>query len=196
MSLNNIVSIRDLPPEEGKSYFFDANVWIDLLLPPVGVTSSIKEYSNFFEAVVSLGSNPMAKKKPVIIITNLLMSEIFNRYTRNKAKLYRSKSVGFNHLSDTKFYKDIYRQSNNFLKDLEVFKDNILAYEDVLKTVQTEDCCEPSEVLQNLSQQMDYNDYVYYRLCLKHRISLVTNDGDFKVPDVEIITANNKLLRK
>ena len=195
MSNFNIKSINGLAPEQGKSYFFDANVWIRLLLPTVQKTSAQDEYTRFFEATFALGANTVAKKPPRIIITNILVSEIFNRYSRIKSKLMKDSS-SYQSYSDSKFYKDIYRRSSNFINDVEEFKENFLAYEEVMITVSSEYCCNPIEAVNNLTHQMDYNDYLYYQICLKSGFALVTHDGDFYVPDIEVITEHYNLLKR
>lgn len=196
MSNYNISSINGLAPEQGKSYFFDANVWIRLLLPTVGNASELDVYADFFEAVFALGTNLKTRTPSKIIVTNVLVSEVFNRYTRIKSKLLKKRSPDYKKYDDAEFYKKFYRPSSNWIQDLEIFQENFLAYEEIMETISSEDCCQPIEAVNNLTQKMDYNDYLYYRICLKNSISLVTHDGDFLIPEVEVITNHPKLLKR
>jgi hypothetical protein len=196
MSSYQVIDINGLAPEQGKSYFFDANVWIRLLLPTVGNASELDIYADFFEAVFALGTNQKTKNPPKIIITNVLASEVFNRYTRIKSKLLKKRSPDYKKYDDSEFYKKFYRPSSSWIQDLEVFQENFLAYEEIMEAISSEDCCSPLEAVNNLTQKMDYNDYLYYQICLKRGFAMVTHDGDFYVPDIEVITNHNKLLRR
>jgi len=40
----------------------------------------------------------------------------------------------------------------------------------------------------------DFNDQMFHRICKHEQLILVTDDRDFKPPDLTILTANNRLL--
>ena len=89
-----IIDISTCIPEV-KQYFFDSNAWIFILDPPVIIGKTEKSYIDFFDAICNLRSSiPLASKKknpplPEIIVSPLLISEVFNRLTRMSFDLWK-----------------------------------------------------------------------------------------------------------
>lgn len=124
----------------------------------------------------------------------------------NKCKLYMILPV----LSEY-----IYRYLDKQLKLNKVDKDDLKAFRktdaykeiaemiaaDVREILNLVKCCNPTfenskacEVLDRFLQcTLDFNDAIIENFCISNRLTLVTNDGDFRNSDVHILTANSSL---
>ncbi len=191
MSSYKFFDIKYCSPEEGKSYFFDANVWLIILRPLVNPTNREIGYINFFEAIVNLSSNHKCKQKPEIIINSLVLSEIFNAYLRSSYRTFLDKE-GKN---DTFEFKRHYRKTQDFDNNVKNFKSEFLAYNNYF-TIK-DDCViniDPLDMIANFPCNTDFNDYYYYLYCIENNLAIVTDDGDFIYQGVEIISNNKYLL--
>lgn len=198
-----IHDINNVDPQSHKAYFFDANVWIAVLKSTARISHEYREqpFIDFFEAVINLNTvtDPKLLKKikyqPKIIVTSLLISEIINAYMRRVAMKIYFKNQGVDYL--TKSFKSDYRQNpssdyesqlTNLITDFIAFKDYIELWDDELKNI------DPFTILPGLNSDVDFNDYYYYYHFSKKDVPIVTIDGDFIFQDIDIITANPKLL--
>jgi len=198
--------ISDCIPGSRPKYFFDANVWIAALKSNASLKIDYHEqpYINFFDAVITLNSYdtesiPLKKLtkqglfQPKIIMTSLLMSEIFNAYIKGVAyETYLSQ----NGLSknDLKF-KD-YRQMEDHENQLSTLKSDFLAFYDYMELWDDNfKNINPKSICTQLGSQADFNDHYYYDLFVDDGIPIVTGDGDFKFQDLEIITNRPNLLK-
>ena len=53
---------------------------------------------------------------------------------------------------------------------------------------------DPFNILENFPANTDFNDQYYYTFCYENKIPIVTHDGDFLYPNVDIITNHKDLL--
>ncbi len=181
----SIKSIYQLPPEENKTYLFDANVWKYILLAPQNPASYEKAYIDFFDAVINLAANPKCKRKPLIHVNGLILSEVYNA-------LMKTYCEAFNKISASVTYKN-YRKTSDYNANLVSIKSDLQAYKSYLD-LSTDLFHQPDMILSEMPAFSDYNDHYYYKIALSNGFSVVTNDGDFKYPNVEIITYNKNLL--
>lgn len=192
--------ITDFDPALRPYYFFDANVWIAVLAGRN--TINVKPYVDFFEAVINLNIlqgkalsklQKQNKYQPKIIMTSLLMSEIFNAYMRKVAM----KQYYPEHEYKNKEYKGEYRKTADHSSQLIRLKENFLSYQDFfeLKNDKFGDGITPSEICNQLLSDADFNDFYYYFRFYDEKIPLVTDDGDFIFQGVEVITNNKNLFK-
>lgn len=187
---------------EAKQYFFDANVWILILSPPLSLKPTQLPYINFFDGLTNLryGLIKMKKKGPLpeIIISPLLISEIFNTSTRLSFNLWKEdlKKLGSKSESEIKRldYKKDYRKEAHYDLSVRQFKSDFLAHREILKVMDDVNLVDPLHILENFPANTDFNDEYYYAFCYENKISIVTNDGDFIKPLIPIITNNHFLL--
>lgn len=52
------------------------------------------------------------------------------------------------------------------------------------------------DLLKSPPKGLDFNDYIVYQIAKKNGFTIVTDDSDFYVEDVEILTLNQTLLNK
>jgi len=174
-----------------RKYFFDANLWLKILKPPFNLTAKEEKYLNFFER---FKNSPV---HPKIVITSLLLSEVINRYLRDVTYTKFIKKSGVSN-PDKSYYKEVYRPSEQFRTDYISLCEDIKAYQHYYELVSdglgTD--VKQKELLTSPPHSLDFNDHYYYRLALKHQYIIVTDDKDFFVPDVEVLTYNNQLIER
>lgn len=174
-----------------KKYFFDANLWLKILKPPFHLKTRDSKYLLFFE---KFKNHP---QHPKIVLTALVLSEVINRYLREVTfKQFCTNTK--NDKPDPSYYKEIYRASPEFQNDYISLCEDIKAYQNYYELIPdgfgTD--VKQKDILTSPPVSLDFNDLYYYKLALKHGFVIVTDDKDFFVPDVEIITNNNQLIEK
>lgn len=184
-----IIDIKKVKPAKDRLYFFDANVWVLILTTPSDLRHYEKPYITFFETLIEL--NPEGEDQfPKIIVTPLLLSEIFNQQMQSRFKQWKE----FNGHSDALFKKDFRPTEEhdtcvrNFTSDFLSFQNWIVFKNDDMEAI------DPTSLLESFPANTDFNDQCYYLQAYDHDWSIVTNDGDFLQPKVEIITNNKSLL--
>ncbi len=209
----DLIDIRHLDPQNYSEYFIDANVWIAQLQSQNFVANlRFSPYLDFFEGIISLNieTNPKALKlikvKPKIIVTSLLLSEIFNGYLRQVAmKVYYSveaTKAGCHTEEDINKYtrkfdfKKDYRPTSDFTTQLKKLKSDFKAYKDYIEFRDDRfNDIGPITVIDSISNQSDFNDFYYYYSLEVDQVPIVTDDKDFIFQDIPIITANKTLLK-
>lgn len=191
-----INKVSELNISSHSLYFCDTMVWIAALKHyGIGnIESREKEYIRFIEKIVeySIESN---EGKPQIAMTSMLLSEIINTYMRKVAmKTYFGDKFhgGLNFKSSYRDNPeaDYRKQLNNIITDLKCFEDYIVFIDDSFIELK------PFDMLDNLTDTIDYNDYYYYCILKKHNIPIITDDSDILFEDILIFTNHNKLLQK
>lgn len=194
MSFKNIKKLTQYTKVEPITYFIDAQVWIYSMNSFEDKKWWEERYIKFFFDIIESDINP----KPKILVSTLLISEIINTYLRQVAmpeyKLFNdvSKNDSFN------FKKD-YRITNHYKNSYKQVCDDIFSYKESILF------CNDSSIISNAESILkadisafDFNDYSYYLLCKEfskdNTIKILTNDGDFMVKDIDMITLNKDLL--
>jgi predicted nucleic acid-binding protein len=172
-----------------RQYLFDANLWLKILKPKFNLPPKDIKYLDFFE---KFKNHP---QHPKIALTALILSEVINRYLRDVTfKKFCKKNPGV----DSTHYKEVYRPSQQFQSDYISLCEDIKAYEDYYNLIPDglSTDVKQKDILTSPPVNLDFNDLYYYRLALKHGFTIVTDDKDFFVEDVEILTYNNQLIEK
>lgn len=76
-------------------------------------------------------------------------------------------------------------------EDIKTYEDFYTLFPDGLGTD-----IKQKDILTSPPQSLDFNDNYYYKLALKNNFTIVTDDKDFFVQDIEILTYNNQLIEK
>lgn len=205
MPFENIKNLTGTKVKENHYYFLDANVWIyamNTTCMPNAKDKGNSIYSNFFFEITDSAFKP----RPRIIMSSLLMSEIINTYLRKFALpdyIYKTYTSKGGHLPSNFDYKKDYRNkanSDHFAKQYELIRNEIKTYHESIEVVDDSFIeLKPFQLLKSCPTSQDFNDYYYYMLCKKltkkyANFSFVTNDGDFKINDFEILTTSTSLL--
>lgn len=193
----DIKNIENAIPESNKQYFFDANVWLIILKPSIDLKPYEKNYVTFADKLFDWQeANP-----PKVVINSLVISEVINAYLRNQFDVWKAEIIRKtpeNNLKEAKelqFKKD-FRITHEYEQALKECKNDLLAYKEFC--INIDNLKEPDDlwrIIKETPSNSDFNDYFYYEMALDFKFSIVTNDGDFLFSGVEILSANNKLLK-
>ena len=196
-----IKDLRSIKPE-CKKYFFDANCWLLILSPPIQPSKDQQVYLDFFSSIVNLHQTQLSLKKktlPYIIVSPLLISEIFNRSLRISFQHWKDELFQVSKLTksevDSKDYKKDYRKTTHYDLAVATFQSDFLAFRFILEVLKNEEGADPFDMLKNFPPKADFNDHYYYLQCYDNKVPIVTHDGDFSLPYVEILTTNQHLLK-
>lgn len=198
----NYIDIRKTSPQKGKSYFLDANVWLMLIQGKEKIKPYERAYIDFFEKLIKLIEESKKEDKPKIIVNSLLISETFNAFLRAEFKAYkesekhRPSNKKSNQEIDKLSFKKDFRPLTEYTEAREDFTANMMAYWEYITWLKEEEAkVDLYYLIENLSGNIDFNDFYYYEVCLENDYFLVTNDGDFQVDGISILTCNNQILR-
>ncbi|MDY9924675.1 PIN domain-containing protein [Methanosarcina sp.] len=165
-------------PEE-KSYFFDTNIWL-YIYGPIG-------WPDQKSAVYSRALREIRNSNGTIYINCMVISEFINAFSR----------IEFKQQTDHSRFKE-FRNSLGFRPVAEDISSN------VKKILRNTLACDPDlkvidlpEIMRFFEQgKYDFNDLVFAEICRSKGLVFVTHDKDFSEMGVEILTANEKLLRR
>lgn len=146
----------------GDKFFFDANIWIQLLSPKANEIA--RKIQNFFKRIND--------KKCSIYICPELVSEIFNRLVRNKMDLSVVPSIGYKKFRKTTTCKE-------WIQDFSDQFSQLLNNKNVVFINSRIDGYEILKYFQSKANLLDFKDFIYESLCRSNDLILVTNDYDF-----------------
>lgn len=207
MGSYQFVDIKKYQPTTSDKYLFDANIWLFLLKAPSELNAIQFEYSRFMDKVMSLidlQKKTLKTEFPKIIITALIISEVYNAYLRSSFELWKDNKI---HEAITKGdlpaiekakaleLKKDYRKDDDYLESLKIFRDDLLSYKDYFQ-IEDDYATEIDliDLLNNFPANTDFNDYYYYLYSRMKNLSIITNDGDFVFSGIPIISNNPHLL--
>lgn len=168
-------------------FFFDTMIWLNIVAPSFGGLNQREiNYTNFFDKVYKGTSSKIA-------VSSVLFSELTNLYMRRVAvKLYETEentTVNYNE------YKTKYRPTQHFKEHYQIVCDEIESRSDSF--VYCEDLASSYEATEACNYpKLDFNDFTYYQICRSSDYTLVTDDSDFYVKDIKILTLNDPLYKR
>lgn len=194
MRPRNIISLHSARVIPGSNYLIDANVWILALLQFSDMKSWENRYVDFFYEIVDSRLTPA----PKILMPTLLMSELVNTYLRKFALPDYKAEMGMDENKKLDF-KTEYRITQHYRERYEQLIDDIASFSATLRFFDDRGIiADPALLLNKAIDEFDYNDYLYYAICRElkktERVAIVTNDGDYHPPDLDVITSNPNLL--
>jgi predicted nucleic acid-binding protein len=186
-----ISDIRVAKPQSGHRYLFDTNIWL-ALLDVNFYRHEYKPYVNFFNSII----NNTVVKDAYIVIPSLLLSELLNRLIND---IYYEEFIISNtplpNQSKREHFKKVYRPNPQYGIDIENACASIRDYHSKIEFVSdnlNEFTCK--SLIKKIPTHLDINDYLYSKMALAQGLVIVTNDSDFKVEDVTVITSQSTLL--
>jgi predicted nucleic acid-binding protein len=193
MMFSNIQRLH-LANVRSTKYFIDANVWIYALQGDSLLQNWEKAYSDFFYNIIESDLDP----KPKILMPTLLFSEILNTFLKHIA-LPEYKAI--NGIGDlTPFnYKLTYKSTQHYKDSYEKVCDDILSLRSAILFLNDSSVVtDPPIYINPFVDPFDFNDFFYYSICKEYiksePVTILTNDSDFKINDIPIITSNRALL--
>ena len=180
-------------PVISTNYFLDANVWIYALqyLQSPSTKPWEQMYVDFFDDVINSTLNP----NPKILMPSVLASEIINTYLRQVA-FEDFKRIPGN--ANASFKRD-FRPTQACLLAYEQILDDLHSYRNSIKYISDAPIISNSPSFLSATQlEVDFNDKFYSHLLLELQknepITIVTNDNDFAIENIHILTNNRQLL--
>ncbi|HQO09325.1 MAG TPA: hypothetical protein PLK90_07705 [Clostridiales bacterium] len=168
-----------IPELKGRQIFFDANIIIYLFWP-TGKEVYETIYATVFKKLMDNGNN--------IMIDLTVMSEVFNRSFTTEYEKYKEKHK--NYKLEKKAYRDSQAGQDTIEEIYSLFKNTILTRFEFVGKLFTKDDLAKLMII----DQMDFSDKVILEICKENNFILLTNDIDFRSADIDILTANNKLV--
>lgn len=186
-----IENIREQNPLPDHRYFLDTNVWLAILADTFN-TKRYRPYLEFFNKIIDWSG----KDSPKIAITNLLLAEVINRMIHSiHYPEYKAINTPVPGESDREHFKKTYRPSEQYAIDLESVCRDIRSYHNRIEFVSDNlDQYNCRDLIKNIPQHLDINDYLLGKIALSQGLIVVTDDSDFLIEDVTVFTANSELL--
>ncbi len=183
----NFYSVKD-----NTKYFLDANIWLKILQPKLDSSTKDLEYRKLFEKIAE-------NTKCKIVLPALILSEVINRILRDVHMgkfVSKIKKSNPSFSPDNHFYKSVFRTSPEFKIAYSLVCDEIKNYHSTIELINDGLGVDFKfkHILKDLPSGLDFNDHYYYQLCKKNNFVLVTDDKDFWVEDIEIVTMSSTLL--
>lgn len=180
---------------KSNTYFFlDANIWLKILQPKIKSTYKEDQYRKLFENITK-------NSKCKVVLPALVLSEVINRILREVhlgkyIANIKKNNPGFT--PDKDFYKNVFRPSQEFkiaysliCYEIKNYHNSVVLINDGLGVD-----FKFKHILTDPPPGLDFNDYFYYNLCKKNNYVLITDDKDFWVEDVEVVTLSSTLIDK
>lgn len=191
---NNITFLSNTTLPSSTDYFLDANVWIYAMQDESLLNRYETPYFNFFYKIIDSQLFP----QPRIILPTLLFSEIVNTYlTRVAIRDYKAQE-NIPDKTALDFKKD-YRPTKHYRDSYKKICDDIMALRSSIIFINDDSVVKnPPGYLNWDVKEFDFNDFFYYQICKEYqkqnKITIITNDGDFRINDIPIITVNRDIL--
>lgn len=180
--------------KDGTNYFLDANIWLKILVPKVNATYKEKQYISLFEKII-------ANSKCKIVVPALVLSEVINRILRDVHMgkfINKIKKNNPSFTPDRDFYKTVFRPSEEFKIAYAMVCYEIKNYHNSIQLIPDGlgSDFKFKHILSDPPKGLDFNDFFYYNICKKNNYTIITDDKDFWVEGVEVVTLSQTLLDK
>jgi hypothetical protein len=176
-------SVNDFQIPQDRQVYFDANIWLTLYGPETLLDKHqrrrVDVYEKLFCTIVTRG---------IIFTSQVVLSEFINRTARFEYELcFDSSSRGsFKNYRKSPQFRAVAKSIQANVK--KILRDASLAEEPLF--------VDTDQLWAGFSSGIfDFNDYSIYQICRRHNYILVTDDGDMRFPDIDILTENERLLR-
>lgn len=170
------ISNYNFMPED--EFFLDTNIWIKIHGPQTLHEPRIRDYSSAFRRMLEANCR--------IYIDVLVVSEFINTYSRILWR-QREPTLSFKQFRNSQQFELI---AQDIASDIRRMLQYCSHLDDKFDTLNIND------LLDEYSEGgVDFNDQVIGHLCRSRNLKLITDDQDFSVHGISILTANNRLLR-
>ncbi len=184
--MNNVISIDSYEPKKKDRFLFDTNIWMYLYCPLGNYNKAlISKYDAFLKRAI--------QNKSSIVLTSLVLSEFFNAYLRLEFNILKAKEP-----HRYKDFKSNFKTSQKYSRLMTYIKSTCQNHimklgkriEDRFSSLNMDG------LLKNIEMH-DFNDKYYIALAGYEDLKIVTDDKGFSKSklDIQILTANHKLLR-
>ena len=174
-------STQNIPAVQDRRIFFDANVLIYLFWP---------SGSHHWESVYSTAFGHLLQQQNEMLVDFIVISEIINRAHRLEYEKYLSYNNFTKNNLTYKQYRDNVDDQSALSDIYLIIESNILnRFTIVGKSFTT------NEIRAFLTlEPLDFTDKGILLTCKENGCILLTNDKDYKVADIDILTSNPAIL--
>ena len=171
--------IRSQKFTDADKIMLDTNVWY-FLHGPQGNPADKRSQ------IYSRALADMIAAKCQIIVDVLVVSEFVNTYSRFEFNLVKQPGDDFKTFRNSAAFKPIATDIANEVRSILSISNRVESGFSKLNDV---------DLLNEFTGgNSDFNDLLIADICRTNNYTLVTHDGDFKVADLSVLTANGKLL--
>ena len=175
----DLIDLNYSSAPKDRCYFFDSNI----LLPILGLPAKpeMEVYLKYFKAVYE---NCLIKPELKIYTSTNQLSEVFNILMNVEFKKMYDDNQKKIHTDPKKFYKNIFRPSDQYLRPFKIYKEELLNFNDVFELIDL-GAEEPLNMLLEFNvKKLDLNDLFFLKCVQKTKAILVSNDNDFYGEDI------------
>lgn len=190
----NYSKLDKIKAKDNCNYFLDANIWLKVLNPKNNPTFKDKVYISFFDSITQ-------NTKCKIVVPSLVLSEVINRIIREvhyQKHINKIKKTNPTFEPNSDYYKNVFRSSEEYRIAYMLLCDEIKNYHESITLISDGlgSDFKFKHILKDPPAGLDFNDFLYYNICKKNNYTLVTDDKDFWVEDIEILTQSDSLYNK
>jgi hypothetical protein len=209
------IRIRHIKKEQlgDQLFFFDSSVWLFIFNQTLSRQSAAFDrqapYVDFWNKITQAVTKPSESdptesvvERPVVAISSLVVTETLNAHLRKGFKAYKDTLLRKQEMTAAQVealdYKTDFRDKEPRYQTLfEQCQAEFAAASPYLKVVTGGKLDEEIlDYLYAMSHKDDFNDNYYVSLCKRENFILVTDDKDFAVPGITVLTANPTLLKR
>lgn len=165
-----------------EAVLIDANIWMYLFPPPSNSNLKFADsYSKAFSELIKAEANP--------ILDPIILSEYLNRYCRIEWEArYKNLYPNFKDFRNSHYFPDV-------IETAKLFASKIVDFCSVHSIAANQ--LDLQQILSDFSSgKVDFNDAVLIDICKQGDLKIMTNDGDFQIGGIEVLTTNPRLLRR
>ncbi len=176
----DLIDLNFSSAPKDRCYFFDSNI----LLPVLGLPSTNTNTDNYLSYFRLVYKNCLAKPEFKIYTCANQLSEVFNILMDFEFKKIYTEEQKKIHPNPKKFFKEIFRPSDNYAKTFKLYKDEFLNYKGVFELADIGGQGVIDNVLDFDINKLDMNDWFILKAVQKTNAILVSNDNDFYGQDI------------
>lgn len=175
---NNASAVASYNFKSEDKLFVDTNVWLFVYGPQKPGDARVATYSQALKKILSAQCR--------IYIDVLIVSEFINTYARLKWNVMGKPHTDFKQFRKSADFKPI---AKDIAADVKRVLTHCKRIENGFEALDIDGL-----VNEYAAGDSDFNDQVIVALCKKRDLKLVTDDGDFGIQGITVVTANKRLL--
>jgi predicted nucleic acid-binding protein len=181
MSRRIIIGREEFVPTKDQKFFFDTSVWLHMYGPRLDTRDpNTIAYSRLYKNILEADAS--------VVIDYLVVAEFANRYLRDYHRF----------LKETEAVTDNWKQfrkTTEYQSCVQGLSDELYHVLQAAKKLPLEyDLGDLSSWVDEFAaREVDFNDVVYWKTCIQHKLIFVTHDADCHFMDIDIVSANRRL---
>lgn len=175
---NNALAVADYNFKSEDELFVDTNVWLFVYGPQKPGDVRVETYSKALKGILLSQCR--------IYIDVLIVSEFINTYARLKWNIMDKPHTDFKLFRKSAKFKPI---AKDIAADVKRILKHCKRIENGFEALDIDGLID-----EYAAGDADFNDQVIVALCKKRKLKLVTDDGDFGIQGITVVTANKRLL--